>query len=330
MPIFSSSNSSSSSIQFGLIIETTGASLFTVKENDSVVQSIQSQMSIETVSTFRDQEEINASNVVFATKISGDQRNEINNSKSGINFKNERAKRIVVLSESIQQNDYVSTNISKDINSSKDSEHFFGYKKNVGLMILGLTGTATTIPVQKYTNDTNIVVLTGANGTELSQSLYDQNYVLINTGSFYPSNFGKTYDTVDTRQDAVLMFSVSSSATAFSSSDFTVQYKDFNSANWSIYTTINNSGTFFSRDNGWYEFIMPFPYDKPTAFALNRITNFLRISSSLNCTYVFKDFRVLFNQLLVDVGVASYSKIDNQNNKNILEYINRGIVKKVE
>jgi hypothetical protein len=88
------------------------------------------------VSTFNHGSERNTNQRVFARKTSGNQPDEINNSSSGINFRNEKVKVVVSLSESVQNNDYVSKNLSRDINSTKDSEHYFaGNKKTVDLKL---------------------------------------------------------------------------------------------------------------------------------------------------------------------------------------------------
>ncbi len=142
MAILSSSTASSNDTQFGLTIQTGGGnSSLMVRDNVSVVQSVEAFTPLETISTFADQEERTTNNTVFARKTSGDQRNEINNSKSGINFKNEKVKRVVTLSESYQTNEYVSSNLTRDINASKESSHYFdGFKKFVDLKLAFFSG----------------------------------------------------------------------------------------------------------------------------------------------------------------------------------------------
>jgi hypothetical protein len=83
------------------------------------------------ISRYTDQQERNTNVTIFARKSSGDQSNEINDSSSGINFKNEKVKRVITLSESVSINEYVSKAISSDINSSKDNEHYFARRKKV-------------------------------------------------------------------------------------------------------------------------------------------------------------------------------------------------------
>ena len=172
-------------------------------------------------------------------------------------------------------------------------------------------------------------------GIELSQSLFDANNVLIETGSFL-THFGQTNTTVDYRYETELSFEVSASNTAFLTSEFTVDFKDDNSSIWINYKRINlTSGSYQvleDRGNeGWRKYNLSLADEtlRPR-FALDRTKVMFRISSSAGKIYAFRDFKLNFNQQLTNDGVRKYMDIDNTNNKNVLINLNRDILKKVE
>lgn len=285
-------------------------------------------------------------NNFYRHKYSGDQQDEINNPNVGLNWKNEWARReqINLEDKNFDQNgdgyhtgSFIHPKIGQNafvINSARgteESEHFFtGYKKNVKLIAWGLSGS-----LQQLTTATRLFHLTGAVALELSQSLFDANNVLIETGSFL-ANFGQTFSTVTDRHDALITFQVSASSNPFTVADFTVDFKDDNSI-WTNYKRISSeSGSIYLEktekgEEGWRQFFLSLDHEtiRPR-FSLDRTNVMFRISASAGRTYAFKDFQVQFNEQLTNDGVRKYMDIDNTNNDNIFVSLNRDTLKKVE
>ncbi len=292
------------------------------------------------VSTFGDGDESvdrNKQNF-FRLKVSGDTSDEINNPNVGVNFKNEFAKR---------QNDSLANRnfdgnysgsfihpslgngfVFSEVRTDPDNSHYFGgYKKFVRWVSRGFSASL---------NDTsgNEFSLAGAGleggVIELSQSVYDQNNVKLDT-DFIGSVITTPLSSVTIKRNPRLIFRASGSNTTFNSSEFTVQFKDGNSAAWSSYRTINGLGLFFSESNKWMRFesncILNGEIRNPEINFAN--TNVLwRISSSAGKTYAFKDFSLEFDQPLSDQGVLQYQKIDNQFGD--FKYENYSIMPKTE
>ena len=286
-------------------------------------------------------------NNFYRHKYSGDQQDEINDPNVGLNWKNEWARReqITLEGNNFDSNgdgyhtgSFIHPKIGQNafvINSARGAEestHFFtGYKKNVKMIAWGLSGS-----VQQLTTATRLFHLTGVAGClELSQSLFDANNVLIETGSFL-SHFNQTFSTVEDRHDALLTFQVSASSNPFTVADFTVDFKDDNSI-WTNYKRISReSGSIYLEktekgEEGWRQFFLVLDHEtvRPR-FSLNRTNVMFRISSSTDRTYAFKDFQVQFNEQLTNDGIRKYMDIDNTNNDKIFINLNRDILKKIE
>ena len=285
-------------------------------------------------------------NPFFRNKISGDQQDEINNPNVGLNWKNEWARRAEIdlrdknfdytlggyrtgsfIHPKIGQNAFVINGLQ----TARNNEHYFtGYRKNVKLVAWGLSGS-----IQQLITSTRLFHLTGANGLELSQSLFDGNDVLVETGSFL-SNFNQTFSTIENRFDSVIYFRASGSNTAFNQTEFTVEFKDDNSPIWTNYKEISrSSGSYLTiedvNDPGWRQYRLFLDHETVLPrFALNRDKVMFRISSSAGKTYAFKDFRLEFNEQLTVDGVQKYVNLDNQFNPNILSNLNRNVMPKVE
>jgi hypothetical protein len=101
-----------------------------------------------TISNFNDQQEYKSqiNRTVRSTQINGDQANETNRSEAGINFKNENTKNSLNTSDGIQINEYYNNFLSKDFDSSKDSEHYFdGANKFIDLKLSFFSTSVTDI-----------------------------------------------------------------------------------------------------------------------------------------------------------------------------------------
>lgn len=115
------------------------------------------------ISSFNDQEETLLNKSVYPIKTSGDQTNETNASNASINFKNERVRYKISLSESAQTNTYVSTALSKDFNSSQDNEFYFGgAKKFIDLQFPFFSGAIVSLSAtfelfDRYTTDVTTI-----------------------------------------------------------------------------------------------------------------------------------------------------------------------------
>ena len=281
-------------------------------------------------------------NYFYRPKYGGDQQDEINNPNIGLNWKNEWARREQINLEDknfdggpggYRTGSYIHSKIGQNafvINTARgadESEHFFtGYRKNVKMVLRGLSGSSQVLGA-----NTRLFHLTGAVGIDLSQSLFDANNVLIETGSFL-SHFNQTVSTIDHRYDTVISFQVSGSNTTFLTSEFTVEFKDDNSTTWTNFKEISPaSGAYLERAEKWNEYFLFLDNDSiRPKFALDRTKVMFRVSSSSGKTYAFKEFKLEFNQQLTNDGVRKYQDIDNTNNNNVLINLNRDVLKKIE
>jgi hypothetical protein len=248
----------------------------------------------------------------------GDDRANVYSPYSSLNFKNDYEKRILALTESYD--------VRENIKTVDNSDHYFNtHHKHIRLMILGLSGSSHI-----YSNQTNQFNLTG--GLELSQSLYDANYTLISSATFL-THFGQNHTTVGKRYEAVLTFRVSGTNTNFAANEISFEFRDYNSSLFSTYTNVARYGSYFPTADGWYDFIMAFPYDNVPTFSLNETQPYFRLSGGITTSggkiFAFRDIKLSFNQKLTDDGVKYYQDLDNQNNKDIETFINRSVAARI-
>jgi hypothetical protein len=260
---------------------------------------------------------------IIGRKVSGDTIDTVNHSTDSSNFRNEYARKIDGLNLFQNRSGYHSDpfihpslgngHMIKDTYGAMDPEHYLsGIKKAIPLVIRGISGSTKNLASASFR-------LVGATGVELSQSLWDVNNVPLDTGSFTSQVFGLNATATDEKNDAMMTFSVSASSGKFNSSEITVRFKDSNSQYWQSYQNVLPTGIFLSSTigNGWMDFhsrlIVGGAVKKPR-FSFNRTNVHWMVSSSTGKTYVFKDFKLTFNQSLTDYGVQKYNDLDNQNN----------------
>jgi hypothetical protein len=172
---------------------------------------------------------------------------------------------------------------------------------------------------------------------QLRRDLYDQNNVLLIDGIDYYSSqynpgsiFGYSNVSLHNLLYPVLYISISGVNESFNSTNINIKFKDIGSGS---FDDITLKGTFFSSSQaGWVNYIYNFDISGSVSFpSMSYISPnvSLLISSSAGKNYSFKDAKILFKEALANDGVVYYRNIDNQNNKNIFEFIKAGIGVKI-
>lgn len=172
----------------------------------------------------------------------------------------------------------------------------------------------------------------------MRRSLYDKNNTLLLDGiSFLSSTYnipdilGFDASNIHLLSFPTLKMSISGASETFNSSNITINFRD--EAN-SIYTNITRLGTFFSSsESGWVEYVYDFSNGNSLTSVLMSyvsVNNSFVFSSSAARIYTFKDVRLEFKEPLTNAGVSFYDKINNQNNEDIISYINVDVGKKIE
>jgi len=286
------------------------------------------------------------------TQYSGDTKYDKYDPNTGLNFKNEYAKKELLgwevkkypnaeHSGVFMNNKLDGPFVIPSIDTSKDSSHWEGdHRRVIKMTVWGLT--SSFFSGNAWHNDVNInvgseIYLTGANGTELSMSLFDETYELVDTGSYYHKIAGVTAATVAEKFNPYLTFYVSSSAQAFNRAEFKVMFRDSNSSAWTNYKDIVPFSMYFTESNkygqitGWYKFEYNFfsgSLQQIPRFSSLRNNGFLVVSASSAKTYAFKDFKFTYDLPLADTGVEYFRSLDN---KNIEEkFINYNVLKDIE
>jgi len=288
----------------------------------------------------------------FRTQYSGDTKYDKYNANTSLNSKNEYAKKELSNWENkkypdakhsgVFMNDKVSGPfVIPSIDTSKDSCHWFGgHKRNIKLILWGLTSSyssASAYHTDRDINKASIMYLTGANGTELSQSIFTEVNTLLDSGSIGHLLTGETISTVNYRYNPCLSLLVSGCAQAFDRSQIKIMFRDGNSDAWTSYKDLVPFGVFLTESDrsgnrtGWFKFeynLFSGSKQQIPKFSLLRTnTNFV-LSSSTSKTYAFRDVKLEFDQPLADTGAEYMRDLDN---KNIEErYINYDVLKKIE
>lgn len=286
----------------------------------------------------------------YRTQYSGDTKNDIFRTNSDLNSKNELAKKELLGWENKNYPNAQHTGVficlkygeplvTKTVDSTIQQSHWFGgNKKFLKMKIWGLTASYYNGSAWVKSTNQNIagmIALTGANGTELSQSLFDeQDYYM--TATFTSDIFGIADTTARYIYNPQLSYYVSCSNAVLDTSHFSVEFKDGNSV-WNLYKGLNNaSGSFTAEkdsngnNTGWqiYRIDKFYSQEQSPIIKIGSDNVHFRLSSSAGKTYVFKNIKLEFLHPLSNVGVEKYLEYDNQNINNY--YYNFDVLKKVE
>jgi len=285
----------------------------------------------------------------YRTQYGGDTQYDSFNANTSLNFKNEWAKRQLrdwelkkypnaQHSGVFMNSKFGDSFIIKSLDTSKDSIHFNGgHKRNVKWTIRGLSGSYDV-------NSGSLIILTGANGIDLSQSLFHTDLHMdvgnIDYQRIVEKATGVSLSTPIFAYDPKLTLYVSGVNTNFDKSKVKLFFKDENSDGWSDQEDITTKfGNWMSESSprtgkltGWikyeYNFVSGSEISMPK-FALNKEKVIFTLSATqASEIYAFKDIKLEFNVPLANVGLEYYRDLHNQNIEE--KWINRDVIKKIE
>jgi hypothetical protein len=219
-------------------------------------------------------------------------------------------------------------------------------------------------------NGTEQFVLTGSRSVdhkELHVRWFDStNVPLSNTGTLISSLFGleipthrtpytvfdengivRTYGTtqpftgsVERKRNPKISFRVSASNVVFNANDFNVDFRDNNSSAWYYnggssnygYKKLLDYGHFTEEADGWrkFESLLFSGSKQQEPFVSTFFEKAMWRVSASNGNYVFKDFRLEWDQPLTDEGVKYLKDLDNQNIENDTTFTKYEFIKSVD
>jgi len=277
-------------------------------------------------------------NNFFRRKLSGDEKDTINNPNVGVNYKNsvtrhtiqDRERRNIETITPNSGNFFMNPKLGnafrfKVADSTKDQSHYFSSAvKHIRLAIRGLSSSFDSMTGSYF-------ALTGSTTLELDQTLYDANNVLLNNSSFNDSVYSLNSTNVTELFNPELSVLVSASNTAFDVSDFSIEFKDDNSSDFTSYVDILSACSYIieTLDDNWKKIKYNFS-DKSQPQITYDITNtHWRITCTTDNIYTFQDIKVEFDRELTNDGVKRYKEIDNTNNSKISSYVRRRIFSEI-